>query len=208
MPGALDGLGGIQSAFVKELERSFYFRALLDGETGAKEPGHVDSDDGVQVGSQGKRRDILGEAAFTPRKGELPDTHMLVKNIPASDIRVVLHFDMSCKEGVIRHDNMVADHGVMRKMGTHHEVIVVPHRSGAVMGSASMDGAVFANIIVITNDNLTAHLGIEGVVLRLSSYDCAIANDVVPPHAHGTHEDGVCMEDASGPMVAGPSMQT
>jgi hypothetical protein len=140
---------------------------------------------------------ILAEPALSLRQNEPSDANELMKDAASPDEHLVLHLDVTAKQGIISDDNAVAELSVMRQVRSGHEKIVVANSRRAPLRSAAMDRGKLANDVVITNPDLALHFTSEGKVLGFRTNDCVIADQVVATKPHGAREHRIGLNNAA-----------
>lgn len=90
---------------------------------------------------------------------EPPHPNVLVKNTTAPKKCALGHADMAAKQTIVRDDDVVPDFSVVPDVDASHQKVFVADFGDAALGAAAMDGAVFADHIVVADFDTRLSIG-------------------------------------------------
>lgn len=188
--GFIYRLANVQSAAVKEFERSFDLVTFGGGHTCPPQTQHVHADNEIPLRGEQKRRDVLAErrAALDHRKPS--DPHVLMKRRRPAEERAVIYTDVSSEQGVVRDDYVITDAAIVPNVGTGHEEILAPERCRTSVCRAAMNRAMLANHIPASDLDTAPRLRIKSEILRKAADHRSVADRIScanpdPPFDHG-----------------------
>ena len=192
----LKSLSDIQAAVVDHPEGPLDLQSGLRTESGTLESDGVDA--GHHAGSIGrnKGRDVFGEALPSPHHAEPSHTQELVKDRAPSEYRSILHLDITGQQTVVGNNDPVADRGVVTEMDADHQEIIVTNSRYAPLLGAAMDRHVFADDIVITDEQLTLGAGLEIIILRVSTQDGSVPYGIPSTHPDVSRDHSMSLDPA------------
>ena len=154
------------------LESQTVHAAILDRVTGSlDEGGYILVNEGTALGDD-MRADV----------NELQTSRLATKD------DIVAHDDMTGEGGIVGQHTVVADDTIMSHMDIGHDKVAIAYNSLAAGGGAAVDGAAFADGIVVTNLDSGVFSG-ELKVLRYGGND-STGEDATVLTNTGTGEDG------------------
>ena len=87
------------------------------------------------------------------REREPADVHVLMKNAGTAQKRGIVDPNVSAEQTIVRDDHVVADLAIVPDVRAGHEKIIVADLRRGSFRCAAMNRAVFANDIVVADDN-------------------------------------------------------
>ena len=132
-------------------------------------------------------RDVLGDAGLGSDHHEAADTAELVDANAAADIGPVVHLHVAAEHHVVDQHHVVPHPAVMGDVGSDHDQVIVADRRHRFVGIAAVERGIFANPVVVANDQLAAGV-LPLQMLGGSSQDCSLA-DFVAAAQHGAALD-------------------
>ena len=82
------------------------------------------------------------------------DVHELVKCRSTAQKRSVVHAHVTGQQTIVRDNDIVSDLAIVSDMRSDHQEILVADFRRAALGGAAMNGAVFADNIVVSDLDL------------------------------------------------------
>lgn len=196
-----DGLAGLFDIEIASTEEAVGFAEGADffgGEAAAFQPDLINSADlgRVAVGNH-EGRHVLNDFRASAEDGVLADAAKLVDPAQATDDRIVLDDDMSGQGAIVGKNDMIPDRAIVGDMGVGEEVIVISD-DGLTSGTGTaIDGAEFAEAVVVA-DFEVGRLGFVFEILRPLSNRTEREEMVVVPDAGGAGDADMTGEDAMG----------
>jgi len=126
----------------------------LPAETSASKTDHVHAEDIVYFSRDYERRDVFAETRSALGKCQSPNAHMLMKDTTAAEKCPIVHANVTAEQTTVGDDHIVANCAIVTEMRTGHQKILVADYGRAPVRAPAMDGAVFANDILIANLDL------------------------------------------------------
>ncbi len=97
---------------------------------------------------------------------ESSDLRVLVNDDAARDESLVVDLNVAGNESATSDDDVVADDAVMRDVAGRHDVVAIANGGDAFRRSATRNGVVFANLVVVADAQVaafTAKVFVEGI---------------------------------------------
>ena len=173
-----DCLSDIKSARVEQFKRAFDFISILRAESSAAQTDHVQSKNIISFPGDHKRWNIFAECRAPLRDGKAADVHVLMKKTTAAQKRSVIDADVTAKKTIVRDNHVVPNRAIVTDMRAGHQKIIVADGGGAPFRRATMDRAMFANDVVVSNVDFRFALGQKGEILRRRADDRAMSNEI------------------------------
>jgi hypothetical protein len=107
-----------------------------------------------------------------------------VKPRPTADERAVVDSNMSGEQAVIYDDHAIPDPAIVPDVSADHEEIPIAENCRASFRRAAMDGAMLTNHVGIADLNSTFGLRLEGEILRCTSDDRAVSDEITGAHLY------------------------
>ena len=120
LAGAFQGLSGIQSAQVKQFERTLDLIALCRGKSSAAETDDVQSEHGVALSREREGWQIFAEGRASLDDHKSSNADILMKSGATAEKRLIVDRDMAAKQNIICDNYLVADDAVMANMRANH----------------------------------------------------------------------------------------
>jgi hypothetical protein len=107
----------------------------------------------------------------------------------------IVHAHVTGQQTIIRDDNVVPERAIVANVSACHEKIVVADFGGAALRTASMNRAVFANDIVVSDLDLRFSFRRERKVLRRRANNGAMSNKIARADRDISLYDNVRLHD-------------
>ena len=168
------------------------------GEAAALKAIAVDIADGGGVSVENHvRRDIVGDGGHAADEGVPPDADEMVRGDGAGEHDPVFDEDVSGEENVVGDDATGADEAVVGDVGAdHEEVVAADARVAAAVLGADMDGAGFAELVMVADDEAAGSAAVFEVLRDAA--DDGVGEELVGLADGGVAFDGcMVLEDAA-----------
>ena len=110
----------------------------------------------------------------------------------AAKNRMVLNRDVASQQHAVGQDGVIADHAVVRDVGSRHDpVVVADARNGLFFQRAAIDRDVLANGVAVADFDPRALVARRGLVLRDFAERTELENLIVTPDRHGSAQHRV-----------------
>ena len=120
----------------------------------------------------------------------------LLKHRASAQNGAIAYLHISSEQAVVHDHDFVSDLRIVSEMASHHEETFVSHACHGAFFCAAMDRYIFADAVVIADDDRAFDLGRVGVVLRRSAYDSAVAHGVVFAQCRIAFDDRMGLDHA------------
>jgi hypothetical protein len=187
----------IATASINKVEGIFDSGALCRPEPCPTQPDNVEPRHLVVLGTDRKGRNVFAEPTLTLANRQPTDADELMKNCTAPDENAVLHHNITSEERVVRQHDIVSDCRVMPEMRAAHQETAVANGCGSSFRCASMNGAIFADPVVVADPHVAPGVGPKRKILRLAPEHCAVADTVSFAHVDGAADDRMSVDNAS-----------
>jgi hypothetical protein len=133
----------------------------------------------VILGRDQKGRQAFRESTLSHDDPSNPDA--LVKARPTADECAVVDSNMPGEQRIIHNDHAVTNPAVVPDVNAGHEEIAIAKNCRASFRGAAMDGAMLTNHVGIANRNSALGLRLEIEILRCTSDDRAVPDEITAP---------------------------
>ena len=154
-------MADVVAGAVEEGEGALHFGTGVGVEPGASHADDVEPGDAVEVCADDVRREVFGEARAALADGQRADADELMHGCCATEEDAVADGDVPGEEHVIRGDDVIANVDIVREVRAAHEEAVVAHDGIRAVARATVERAVFADAVVIADDDAAFYLGLE-----------------------------------------------
>lgn len=142
------------------------------------------------------RADVLHDLGHAADHGAGTDLDELMKAAHAADDRMVFDGDMTCRAREGGHDDVVAEAAVMCDMGIGLQHIIRADARLAVFPSRSVNGDVFTDEVVVSDDNGAVFV-CKFQILRVFPNDRMRINVILFAHADILRDDSMRSDDGA-----------
>jgi hypothetical protein len=116
---------------------------------------------------------------------------MLMKNAAAAEKDTVINVNMTAEQTIVRNDDVVCDLAIVADVCAGHQIVFVADFRHATLRATSVNGAIFADYVLIAHLDPCFPLGREGKVLRRSADYCAMPNEIAGANGNVSFYDDV-----------------
>ena len=176
----------------------FDFHSFFAGESAPPQTDYVESRELIDFVNNAIGRDVTGHATVPLGHRKISHVDELVNGGATSEEDLVSDANVPGDHDIIGEDVVVPNADVVCEMGNGHEKITISNNGIATCFSATIDGNVFAEGVVVADDNSRYRRRIEREVLRVATDDGTVIDDVVLPHRNAATNLGLRADAASG----------
>ena len=141
---------------------------------GTAQADKIQSHQPVALTDDAVRGYVLADRAVAMRHRQFTDMDELVECCAAAEEGVIFNVHMPAQKAVIGDDILIADGHVMAQMASRHEEVVITDACPSPLGSAAVNGHVFAQVVTVAYTHTALKGGVKGEILRVFPNDgCA-----------------------------------
>lgn len=155
------------------------FGALFRGKACAFEADEIERCELILSVRHAVGGDVLADRSIALDDGVIADVDELVKRGSSTEKTAIADANVAGEQNIVCQHIVIADLDIVSEVHACHQKIVVADASNAAAFRASMDGDIFAQSIVFTDDHARIRAGIKVQVLRVGANDRAPTDAIV-----------------------------
>ena len=183
------------AAIEEQAEGFLDFGALLGAESTAFEADGIERCESIDFVCKAVRGDIQTQAGHPLHHGVIADADELVKHTGSTDDAAVAENHMSGHQNVVGQNIVAAHHDIMPKVHAGHDEIVVANDGVGICHRGAMNGHVFAQAVVFTEDHTGVGLRVEAQILGIGTDHAAPADLAARADGAVTADQHVAVDD-------------